>query len=70
MITFLLSLLPDFLKVYLGIKVNSAEALGKAEERADVADSNAVALKREAAVDANLPQDKTAMEKLMAEDKL
>ena len=68
--TFLLALLPDFLKVWLGFKTSTAESLGKAEERVSIEHDNVVALTRENAVDANLPQDKTAMERLLQDGKL
>lgn len=70
MLAFLLSLLPNFLKVYLGIKVSTAESLGKAEERNDIDRSNSVIMSREAEASANAPQTLTEMEKLLKEHKV
>jgi hypothetical protein len=66
MLKFLLSLLPDFLKVYLGFKADTAESLGKAEETTSELQSNIVVLNKEAEAAANSP---ISMEALIAEQK-
>lgn len=58
---FLLSLLPDFLKVYLGFKANEAESLGKAEEKSADLQQDLDASKAEAQAAANAPVDRDSL---------
>jgi hypothetical protein len=66
----LIIFLEGLFSVFLKHKENTAVSLGKSEERADIEQDDVEALNREAIADANLPQNKTAMEELLAKGKL
>jgi len=66
MLDFLLGLLPDFLKVWLGIKVDTAVSLGKAEQKSTDLQGEVNTLTAEAKAAANAP---TAMSQLIEEQR-
>lgn len=70
MLDFLLGLLPDFLKVYLGVKANEAESLGKAEQKVITLTEDVITLKAEAQADADAPTDKNSLIEALKNGKL
>ena len=61
MFKFLLSLLPDFVKVYFGIKVDTAERLGKAEQESTDLQQDLKVSQAEAKASADSPKDKAGL---------